>query len=252
VPFITTYHGLYKAKSDAKRFYNRIMVRGVVTIANSDYTKAHIIAEHGSSIDVRVINRGVDCDLFSPRAETRPARDVIVLPARLTQGKGHFDALTALSLLQPRPKLVFVGEGSLKPALEAEVSRLKLSDVVEFRGHVSDMPAVLAEATLVIAPSTVVESFGRVPIEAGAMGKVCIVSRIGAMQYSVIDGVTGYLCEAGNATMLASLIEKALSNPDLAEMGLAARAHIQAHYGLDVMCEKTIAVYHEILRENQK
>src|SRR4029077_2621651 len=46
-PFVATYHGIYKAKSGLKRWYNAVMTRGALVIANSEYTRAHVLAEHG-------------------------------------------------------------------------------------------------------------------------------------------------------------------------------------------------------------
>jgi glycosyltransferase involved in cell wall biosynthesis len=161
------------------------------------------------------------------------------------------ESLAALAMLNPRPKLVFAGEGDLKPALEAEILRLGLHDDVEFSGHVHNMPSLLNQATLVLAPSLVVESFGRVPIEAGACGKVCLVSNLGGFKATVRDGETGFFCEAGNINSLANTIEKAL-NSNLGAMGAKARAHINQNFSLNVMCEATLAVYNEILLDKSQ
>src|SRR6185369_6989604 len=45
-PFVATYHGVYKATNSLKRWYNAVMTRGDLVIANSDYTRAHVLAEH--------------------------------------------------------------------------------------------------------------------------------------------------------------------------------------------------------------
>ena len=66
-PFVATYHGVYKAKSSLKRWYNAVMTRGDLVIANSDYTRDHVLAEHGVDPDkVVAIPRGVDLDRFDP------------------------------------------------------------------------------------------------------------------------------------------------------------------------------------------
>src|ERR1700712_3119890 len=66
-PFVATYHGVYKAKSNLKRWYNAVMTRGDLVIANSDFTRDHVLAEH--AIDpgkVVAIPRGVDLERFNP------------------------------------------------------------------------------------------------------------------------------------------------------------------------------------------
>ena len=45
-PFVATYHGVYKARTRLKRWYNAVMTRGDLVIANSDYTRDHVLAEH--------------------------------------------------------------------------------------------------------------------------------------------------------------------------------------------------------------
>src|SRR5579864_1889888 len=61
VPCLATYHGLYSSGNPLKRWYNSVMTRGALTIANSDFTARHIVAEHGlDAADVVAIPRGVD------------------------------------------------------------------------------------------------------------------------------------------------------------------------------------------------
>ncbi len=58
---MTTYHGVYNAKSAPKRWYNSVMARGDVVIANSDYTAAPCPAVHPSAAGrIVTIHRGVD------------------------------------------------------------------------------------------------------------------------------------------------------------------------------------------------
>ena len=73
-PFVATYHGIYKARSGLKRWYNAVMTRGDLVIANSDYTRDHVLAEH--EIDparMVTIPRGVDLDRIDPAFVT-PSR----------------------------------------------------------------------------------------------------------------------------------------------------------------------------------
>src|SRR5690606_28810110 len=65
IPFVTTYHGVYNARSGLKRWYNGVMTRGALVIANSDYTRRHVIAEHGVDPDrVVAVARGTDLTRF--------------------------------------------------------------------------------------------------------------------------------------------------------------------------------------------
>ncbi len=111
VPLLATYHGVYNAKSPIKRWYNGVMTRGEVVIANSQFTRAHVIAQH--PIDpkkVVAIPRGVDTARFNPAAVTAARRTAlqdawaldpddrrvkILLAGRLTRWKGQVLAVDA-------------------------------------------------------------------------------------------------------------------------------------------------------------
>ncbi|MEN9856598.1 MAG: hypothetical protein RLZZ157_1724 [Pseudomonadota bacterium] len=67
--FVTTYHGIYNAQGALKRLYNSVMVRGDAIIANSHFTKDHVVAAHGiDPARIDVIYRGVDLVAFDPKA----------------------------------------------------------------------------------------------------------------------------------------------------------------------------------------
>ncbi|RZV40843.1 MAG: glycosyl transferase, partial [Acidimicrobiales bacterium] len=114
IPFITTYHGIYNAKTGLKRRYNAIMAKGEVVIANSNFTKNHIIQEHGTDPDkIVVIPRGVEMKVFDPVKVKRADREtmlkawavsgkrpVVLLPGRLTRWKGQLVALDAIANLK--------------------------------------------------------------------------------------------------------------------------------------------------------
>ena len=103
VPFVTTYHGAYSEKSDAKRLYNSVMARGDAVIANSHYTSDLIRMRYGTPRSkLHVIYRGVDGRLFDPVnvapervAAVRPRwgvddkQRVVLHAARLTHGRAR-------------------------------------------------------------------------------------------------------------------------------------------------------------------
>ena len=109
VPFVTTYHGLYTARTPLKRFYNSVMVRSDAVIANSEWTARHITSEYGvAPKKLVVIPRGVDLVRFDParipgetvwrqRAQWGAAESdiVILLPGRLTRLKGQLVLIAA-------------------------------------------------------------------------------------------------------------------------------------------------------------
>lgn len=266
-PLITTYHGAHSARTALKRWYNGVMARGDIVIANSAYMRDRIIAEHGADPGrIRVIPRGVDIARFDPAAvggERRLAqrrafgladddrRPVILLPARLTFWKGHDVAMQALAgLPETDAVLVFAGDGGGAADLRARADALGLGGRVVIPGYVADMPAAYAASDLVLCPSTLPEAFGRTAAEAQAMGVPVIAAAHGGALEVVEDGVTGLLAPPGDAQALGAAIGRLLAlAPDARmAMGKAARARIASLYTARALQDATMAVYREALR----
>jgi glycosyltransferase involved in cell wall biosynthesis len=269
IKYVATYHGIYNAKSPLKRWYNGIMARGDAVIANSEYTAAHVVAEH--KVDRRklhVIPRGIDIEGFTPDrvAEARidairkqwnltPGKPVIVMPGRLTRWKGQLVFIEALARLPDRNFIaVMVGDAQERDAyvdeLHASLKRLNLTEITRIPGHCSDMPAAFMAADVIVTPSIEPEAFGRVAVEAQAMGRPVVASRLGAQTETVVDGITGFLFPPGDADALAQGIARALSLTADQRQAMAkkARERVLASYSVDAMCEATLKVYRDLLK----
>ena len=112
------------------------------------------------------------------------------------------------------------------------------------------MPAALLLADVVVAPSTgAPEPFGRVAIEAQAMGKPVIATASGGLGETLMPAVTGWLVPPDDIDELAQALELALSMPDDARARLAARARgfVARNFTLERMGRSTLAVYRELL-----
>ncbi|MEP4052799.1 MAG: glycosyltransferase family 4 protein [Litorimonas sp.] len=220
VPFVTTYHGVYNAKSALKRGYNSVMAKGDVVIANSDFTCDHIIREHGTAPEsIVVIPRGVDMTVFDPdrisgdavkalRSEwgVKPNETVLVLPGRLTRWKGQSAAIEALRIRGGGHRLILVGDAQGRDDYVAELrAQAKSLDVV-FAGHRTDMNLIYAAADIILCPSTDPEAFGRTAAEAQAMNRPVIASDHGGAVEVVDHGVTGWRTPPGDAEVLAEAI----------------------------------------------
>lgn len=268
VPFITTYHGIYNAKSALKRGYNAVMAKGDVVIANSEFTKAHIIKEHGTDpAKITVIPRGVDMTVFNP-AQVSDAdiarmklewgvanRPIILLPGRLTRWKGQLVAVEALKLLGGEAVLVLLGDAQGRDDYVAEIktktAELGLSGRVIIAGHSRSMPAALKAADLVISASTDPEAFGRVMVEAQAMERLVVASNHGGACETIGDGQGGYLVPPGDAQALANGISKirALPKSDYVDRAKAAHLRIQKQYSAAALKTATLAVYAQALKQ---
>ncbi len=269
--FVTTYHGTYNARSRLKRWYNSFMARGELVIANSNFIKDHIIAEHGlDEALIRVIPRGVDLDRFDPLLdwsarcqalaeawELDPTQPIILLPARLTAWKGQREALRAYARVKRQgldlPRLVLAGDAqgrdSYLTELEGIIATEDLGDDVRIVGHCADMPAALAMSRLVLTPSVEPEAFGRTAAEAGAMRVPVIACDHGGAREVVVHGKTGWRVNPGDVAALASAISEALTQDaqSLKAMGDSALAHVRGQFSTSQLQASTLRVYDEVL-----
>jgi glycosyltransferase involved in cell wall biosynthesis len=104
-------------------------------------------------------------------------------------------------------------------------------------------------ADVVVSASLDPEAFGRVAVEAQAMGRPTIATDHGGARETLVDGETGWLVPPGNARALARALEAALAIDAAEREALAARAmaRVRARYSKEAMCAATLAVYRELL-----
>ncbi|MCY1647056.1 glycosyltransferase family 4 protein [Caulobacter sp. SL161] len=273
VPFVATYHGVYNAKSGLKRWYNAVMTKGAVVIANSEYTREHVIREHGVPADkVVAIPRGVDLSRFEPDvvsadriAALRQAWGVapnerrlkVLLAGRLTRWKGQGLLVQAMALLTARGEdkvlLLLAGDDQgrkgYRAELEAAIAQAGLEDAVKLVGHCDDMPAAYLLADLAIAPSLEPEAFGRTAVEPQVMGRPVMAADHGATRETVVPGETGWLVAPGDAEAWAAALLEAveIGASGRQSMGRAARLRARRLYSVDAMCEATLKVYAQVL-----
>jgi glycosyltransferase involved in cell wall biosynthesis len=273
VPFVATYHGVYKSGSSIKRWYNGIMTRGDLVIANSDYTRDHVLSEHPEAAGkIVAIPRGVDLQRFDPRAVNAARRKAlaqawglaegdgrarILLAGRLTRIKGHLTIIEAAARLKAAGRSDFVilfagddqGRTGYRQEVEAAIIQAGLSDQVRLVGHCADMPAAYLLCDLALLPTTKPESFGRAAVEPQAMGRPVIASAHGGTVETVVDGVTGWLAAPGETDAWAAAIRTALDlGPDgRRRMGEAGAKRARRLYSVDAMCEATLEAYRRVL-----
>lgn len=267
IAFVTTHHKAYPFSSQLRKLFNSVMARGDRIIAISHFIKDHLVATYGThDARIRVIPRGIDLYKFNPDTVTpermaslthdwrlNDGQKIILCPSRLDVVKGQSVLLDALAKLPRRDfACILTGDVQNDPdycaELEAQAIRLGLEGHVKMVGECGDMPTGLMLADVVVAPSIVPEGFGRVAVEAQAMGRPVIASRLGGMQESVVEGETGWLVEAGHAEQLAEALDLALALTPEQRNRLAsrARAHATASYSRDNMCWLTLDVYQEL------
>jgi glycosyltransferase involved in cell wall biosynthesis len=274
-PFVTTFHGTYGHGNAVKRWYNSVMVRGERVIAISDFIAGHIRQLYGVPTNrIRVIPRGVDMARFDFDAVRRErvidlaqrwrlpdGMPVVMLPGRLTRWKGQavfIDAVERFVKQTGRRDIQCLlvgadqGRAGYRRELETEIEERDLGSIIHVIDDCNDMPAAYMLTDVVVSASTDPEAFGRVIVEAQALGRPVIATDHGGARETVLEGVTGWLVPPGDAEALARAIQLALSIDGEERRRLSARAvaNIRANYTKALMCERTLAVYDEILREH--
>lgn len=272
-PFVATYHGVYKSQSPLKRWYNAIMTRGDLVIANSNYTRDHVLAEHQVNPDkVVTIPRGVDLGRFNPAvvpAERIAAlaqawgitpseqRTKILLAGRLTRIKGHATIIEAAARLKAEGRedflILFAGDDQgrvgYREELEAAIAVAGLVDEVKIVGHCDDMPAAFMLADFALLPTIIPEAFGRTAVEPQAMGRTVIASSHGGTTETVVEGQTGWLAPPGDPSAWAAAIARAIDAGPVVrrQMGETGMARARQLYSVEAMCAQTLAVYDRVL-----
>lgn len=267
VPFVTTYHGVYTEDLPGKRRYNAVMGMGDRVIAISHHVADVVARRHGVGPDrLRIIPRGVDAAVFDPDAVAAPrlaklaaawrlpdGAPTVVLPARLTRWKGAHVLVRAMARLRPDACCVLVGasEGRDRFARElaADAHALGVAERLRVVGHCDDMPAALMLADVVVSASVKPEPFGRVVIEAQAMGRMVVATDHGGAAETVRDGDTGWRVPPNDPEALAEVINHALSLPlpERDAIGAHSRAGVMEHYTVSAMQAATLDVYRELL-----
>lgn len=275
VRFMTTFHAAYRFKGTLKKRYNSIMARGERVIAISEYIRAHIKEHYGLTDDVMpLVYRGTALAQFHPLAVTAARqiqlakewqvpedRRIILVPGRLTEIKGAHVVVEAAKLLRhekmadedQRWMIVFLAAADQTSGyakrIRQQIEAANLGKYIRFAPTCRDMPAAYHLATAVIAPSLVPEGFGRIPVEAQAMGKPVIASALGGQKETVIDGETGFLVKPDNPRILAQKIAHVLkmSEDDTYHMATKAMNHVMERFDLPVMTRGVLSVYKDLL-----
>jgi glycosyltransferase involved in cell wall biosynthesis len=111
------------------------------------------------------------------------------------------------------------------------------------------MPAAYMISTVVVVPSLVPEGFGRVPIEAQAMGRPVIATDHGGARETIVRDETGLLVKPGDVAAMKDALEEAmgLDVRGRAMLATAAMSHVATHFTNEQMCQATLDVYAEVL-----
>jgi len=205
---------------------------------------------------IRVIPPGINLERFVSREPSITASEdrlpVVGTVGRLDPLKGfHYFLSAARKVLDQgwEAMFVIVGEGEEEHHLRQKVKELKIEKYVTFAPPMPDIVDLYRGFDVVVVP-TQRGGVGLTALEAMALAKPVVASKVGEMLHVVVDGRTGFLVPEGDSDQLAASIMRLLESPELAaELGRAARRRVEDLYSLPPMVGATEALYREIIDE---
>jgi glycogen(starch) synthase len=225
-PFLVTLHGQWE---------NQIAPIVEHTLRNADWVAgcSAAILDRGRQLVPEIVSRssviynGVEIPpLVSRPLPFDPPR--ILCLGRLAPEKGFDLAVTAFaSIIRrfPRARLIIAGNGEARAELEEQATKERINHAVEFMGSVApaNIPGLINDATLVLLPSRR-DSFPLVALEAAAMARPVVATRVGGLPEIVMHQETGLLVTPEDTTGMADAIGFLIDNPGAAiRMGIAAQ-----------------------------
>src|SRR5262249_35846914 len=144
----------------------------------------------------------------------------------------------------PQLRLFIAGDGPCRQALEQRAAAADLHDAVRFLGEISDVPGLLAQASLFVL-SSVTEGISLTLLEAMARGLPVVATRVGGNGEVVVDGETGRLVPPRQPALLARTLVDLLRDPaTLARFGAAGRSRVERHFDI----RRMVAAYEDLYR----
>jgi glycosyltransferase involved in cell wall biosynthesis len=218
-------------------------------IVNSEAARREEIAAGFPAERITYVPNGIDATL--PPANDRaglglPTGPLAVCVAQFAREKGHADLIAAWPLVResvPGAALVLVGDGPLRPEIEAQARRLAVHDSVLFLGFRHPASPYLAAADVVVLPSNS-EGMPNAVLEAMALGRPVVATAVGGVPELIEHGVSGWLVPARAPAALAHAILVALRDRDLGQsLAAAARARVALHFSTQRAVSATQAIY---------
>ncbi|HEU0020576.1 MAG TPA: glycosyltransferase [Dehalococcoidia bacterium] len=252
------YHWLTSAANRLTFGYND----AVITV--SDEVKHSIQSRYNLNGKPKLctILNGVDADQLA--ADSRGSHGVkpefgipdnhrlVVHVANFTPKKRHEDLVQAARLVidqEPQVSFLLVGQGPLEPVIRAQVKSLNLEDNVIFAGFRTDAPRIIGAADVFVLPS-MFEGLPIAMLEAMALGRPVIASRVGGVPEAIEDGVDGLLIDPMRPDQLAEKVLTVIHCHRLREkLSNNAVLKVREHFGVKRMVTSTEALYTSVLTE---
>lgn len=201
----------------------------------------------GSGVDLQRFHPG----LLQPRADGTPLR--LLYAGRMLADKGLHELIEAVSALNAQAVRCtlslcgFAGAENVSAIDEATLRQWSTLPGVRWLGPSDDMPAIYAQADLVVLPSYR-EGMPRSLLEAAAMGLPAVATDVPGCRHIVTHGVNGLLCQVKSAESLRQALEQALAMTDAQRqaLGAAGRARVEAEFDEQLVVRAALDVVRQL------
>lgn len=233
----------------------------IIAISNAVKERFHWLKDGNK---IRVLYNGIDLDEFQLdidssliRSELKIYKNEIVIGivGQLIPWKGHrylFESVEAFRKKVSNVKLLIVGDevpkgSGYRKKLANFACELGLEDHIIFTGFREDIPSIMAAINVFVLPS-LDEPFGRVLLEAMAMGKPVVATNSGGVPEIVVNGETGILVPPKDVKAMADAIYFLVTNKDKAQkMGRNGRKRVEEFFTIQQNVQRIEDIYRDVL-----
>lgn len=259
IPYITTLHGTDITLVGTDRSYAPVVEfsinqsDGVTAVSNS--LRQETLDSFEIETDIKVIYNFIDFDRFKKidkdhfRKLIAPdGEKILVHTSNFRKVKRVDDVIRMFYLINRElpSKLLLVGDGPERPALEAMCRSLGLCDDIRFLGKQEAIEEILSISDLFLIPSAK-ESFGLAALEAMACEVPVISSNAGGLTEVNIHGQTGFVSEVANVDEMATNAIKLLQNEALLDQFRSAALHQAKQFSIDKILPDYEAFYRDVI-----
>jgi L-malate glycosyltransferase len=233
-------------------------------VAISEGVRDVLIKDGLDPARIEVIRSGIDPRPFDPgHPPSEPRKEfgipdpspVIGCVAHFADHKGHrylIEAAARVAAEIPDVRFLLVGEGELRPKIELQIKELHLERHVILTGFRNDVPRLLAAMDIVVMASHL-EGLGTSLLDAMAMARPVVATRVGGIPEIVMDGLTGRLVPPRDPVALAGALIDLIRRPaERKEMGRAGRERMLSVFSAEAMVAATEALYLKILTAKKR
>ncbi|MDO5631049.1 MAG: glycosyltransferase family 4 protein [Paracoccus sp. (in: a-proteobacteria)] len=237
-PFSFTLHGPTELYEPHRWRLDEKIARSAFSAYISHFARSQgmLFSDRSHWNRMRIVHCGIQPERYAGPRVSPPGKTMVFI-GRMSGVKGAplmIEALAALLPQHPDARLVMVGDGPERPALESQARTLGVDAAVAFTGTQTQdqVAAHLAKADLLALPSFA-EGVPVVLMEAMAAGLPVVTTRIAGIGELVEDGASGYLVPPGDLDSLVARLDALLSDPELRDrMGQVGRDKVRADYAI--------------------